>query len=279
MNLKNIFKSKIFYLVILIIIILIAVLVIKTPKEKKYREVSYKNYKYKIRYEFGNTPYYIYVFPNKKIKTVEEIKEMKEEKYCKCYKLTGRIIYKKHNINFSDETKEEVIKTLAQLSKKVGKKTFNADKQKLTDNEMKVLLAVVLKWEDSLTIEKNINYETKTEEIKDNNDNVVIKNIKIILSSSTNNKAVNKMAKYLNKRIDNDFNKINNKSRELINNNLITNNGVVLKIKLKAIGVYNVSFDYIKEGQLGNERIYETKTYIFHTSGDINNDEIREGEF
>lgn len=274
---KNVKSSKfkiLFGIIVILVILLIALFVFKWNNHKAIsssgnKEVSHKNYIYKIRYDFG-TESYIYLLPDNVIKTVEiqEIYDIMPD--CNCIESTGEFNYDEETINFSEETKKAVISVFDELYKKSGKKEFNADNMELTKYQQRILLATILNFEDQITIENNLSYETINEELDSKNNNYKIVNSKMLLNNSTENESVNKIANYLNKLVNNDFDEINSDSKEIIENaDIKENSGVNLKLELVYAGPYSLSFIYTTEGQLGASAMYNVKGYTFHYTGDI----------
>lgn len=257
----------------LLIILLIVLFVFKWYSHKtindSVQKFSYDNYIYKIRYDFG-TESYIYLLPDNVIKTVnvQEIYDVMPD--CNCMKPTGKFKYEENIINFSKETKANVIKVFDELYKKSGIKEFNTDNIELSKYQQRVLLATILNSEDRLTIESNLKYETINKELNSKNNDYKIMNTKMIINDSTENKSVNKIANYLNKLVNDDFDKINGTSKEIIEFVDIEENlGVNLKLELVYTGPYSLSFLYTIEGQLGAKAIYDVKGYTFYYTGDI----------
>ena len=258
----------------LLIILLIALFVFKWHGHKAINDstqkASYNNYIYKIRYDFGAESY-IYLLPDNVIKTVNVQEIYDIESNCNCMKPTGKFKYEENTINFSKETKANVIKVFDELYKKSGTKEFNADNIELSKYQQRVLLATTLNSEDHLTIESNLKHKTINKEFNSKSANYKIVNSKTLLDDSSKNKTVNKMAKYLNEIVNNDFDKINNSSLKVIENgNVFENQGVNLQLEFVYAGPYSLSFVYTAEGQLGTTTIHEKKGYTFKYTGDIN---------
>lgn len=120
-------------------------------------EIKYNNYIYKIKYDYLvplDSERTIYLLPESTIKSV-----MKEAIYeivpgCDCYEPTGEYNYKEETLNFSNDTKKEIINVFNELSKKSGSKEFDAKTMDLTDYQKKIFSAIIMNDEDKLTIKK-----------------------------------------------------------------------------------------------------------------------------
>lgn len=273
-NIRN-SKIKILFVIIGILVILLITLFIfklndqKTISSSGNKEVSYDNYIYKIRYDFG-TESYIYLLPDNVIKTVTVQEIYGDVPYCDCLEPTGEFNYDEKTINFSEKTKENVISVFDELYQKNGKKEFNANNMELTKYQQRILLATILNSEERITIENNFIYETINEEFNSKNNDFKIVNSKTLLTNSTENELVNKIANYLNELVNNDFDEINSTSKEIIEYGGIEENlGVNLKLELVYTGPYSLSFIYRTEGVLGTTTMYDVKGYTFHYTGDI----------
>lgn len=275
---KKKYSLKIKILLEISTILIVLLLTIFIFKFKNYETIDssydknniYNDYIYKIRYDLGSESY-IYLFPDNVIKTVDiqEIYEIVPD--CNCLRATGEYSYNEEIINFSEETKKKVISIFDELHQKSGKKEFNADNMNLTEYQQRILLATILNFEDQITIEKNISYETINEEFVFKNNDYKIKNSKNVLNNLTENESVNKIANYLNTLVNNDFDVISNESKEIIKNEDIEKNtGVTLKLELIYTGVYNLSFIYTMEGKLGEKSVSKIKGFTFDYDGDIN---------
>ena len=132
----------------LLIILLIALFVFKWHGHKAINDstqkASYNNYIYKIRYDLGAESY-IYLLPDNVIKTVNVQEIYDIESNCNCMKPTGKFKYEENTINFSKETKANVIKVFDELYKKSGTKEFNADNIGPTNGSVAILNTRALK--------------------------------------------------------------------------------------------------------------------------------------
>ena len=248
-------KSKSIITIVLIVVIVVGAMIgIKLYLNKNNNpaktpdpivEKTDGDYIYKVRYDFG-TECYIYLYKDNVIKTetITEIYETKTD--CDCMESTGEFKHDIVDIKFSDQSKEKVIKVLDELYKIAGNKEFNADKLTLTKYQSRVLLAVMLNHEDMITIEDSVKFD----EVKEGT------NTKMMMSSSTSNETVNKIATFLNDIVYKDFNEINTNNENNYN----------LKLELAYVGPYSLSFVYKTEK---DNKIVDMKGYYFKYTGEV----------
>ena len=202
---------------------------------KKNPALRYKNVIYKIRYDFGAEDY-IYLLPNKVIKTVDAQLVYEVQSDCNCMIPTGAVSYTERTIKFSKSSTNKVIKVFNELYEMSGRREINTDNLELTEYQNRILLAVILNDEDYITVEDNIKYDKK--------------NGKMTINDSTDNKIVNKIGNYLNKKIELDFSKYDNAKNT---------------VELAYIGPYSISFIYT----LYVDGVKYIDGYSFDYNGDL----------
>ena len=236
------------------------------------KPIVYDDYIYKIRHDFGGESY-IYLLPNNVIKVLQVSKIFTTQEDCNCMIPTGEYEYKEETIEFSEETKSVVIDTFKELAKKSGKNEFNTDDIDLSLMQERILLAVTLNKEDMITFDNEVSFKEEQEEIKSNNNDKKVVNKMTLLNNSSKNATLNKVADYLNEIVQNDFNKYNDDTKEILDNitdiDSLDGLGLNLKLELVSATPYNISFKYTVEGQLGTSAIYKVKGYNFHYTGDL----------
>ena len=208
----------------------------KSNVKSKNPELNYRNIIYKVRFDFGAEDY-IYLLPNKTIKTVE-IQEMHEvDPDCNCMVATGEFKYIENKIRFSQKSKDKVIKVLNELSKMSGSKDFDADDMELTKYQKRILLGVVSNDEDYVSIDEDIKIKNKQG--------------RMVLDTSSSNKIVKKMANLINEKANADYEKYNRSTMSTL--------------ELLYVGPYSISFVY----KLYGTNVNEVKGYSFNYNGDI----------
>ena len=141
-------STIIFTLSILVLVIILSIFGIKAYKHYKYyKKIEYKDYVYKIRYDYYAESY-IYLLSNKEIKVVKVIPVL-EKVSTGDIATTGLSVevgkhYEEKTIKLSNDKKQKAIKVFKELSKKTGKKSFNANDVELTENEENTLISIVL---------------------------------------------------------------------------------------------------------------------------------------
>ena len=214
--------------------------VVDTTTYKKNPALKYKNIIYKVRYDFGAEDY-IYLLPNNVIKMVEVQLVYEVQPDCNCMIPTGETSYTEQTINFSKNSTDKIIRVLDELYETSGRREFNTDDMELTEYQNRMLLAVILNDEDTITIEDNIKYNKKKG--------------KMILDNSTDNIIVNKIADYLNNKVEVDFSKNENAKNT---------------IELVYVGPYSISFVYT----LDVNGVKYSNGYSFNYNGDLRDNNI-----
>lgn len=272
---KNIGINLVFIILIIILILFIVLVIHKWYMDAHPKKISidsedvvkYDDYVYKIKYEFGYEGY-IYLLEDNAIKVVSVQEIYKEMPSCNCLMPTGEFDYKDETIDFSDDTKERVIKVFDELYEKYEKKEFDLEDADLTKDQLRIVLAVIMNDEDEITIEDDLSYQVVNNELSAQNSNYKIVNSKMVLDNKTGNKIVDKIADYLNVVISKDFDEVSSTSNSLINS-INDNYGVNFKVEMVYAGPYSLSFVYTKEGRLGTDVIYDVKGYTFNYNGDV----------
>lgn len=272
MDNKKIGNDKILFLGIVFFVILSILLFIvfgvdktikKVEEEVRYDEII-GEYIYKIRYDFGAETY-IYLLKDKDIRTVTIQPVYEVCPGTNCVDFTGEYDYLYEDIDFSEIVTERIINIFDYLYEEAGSANFNADELELTKYDERVLLAIVLNSEDNITIEDNLLYDTISDTYKDDDTSLMLR--KTVLFDSTDNEIVNSVAKYLNDKVTNDFDKYVEHSKIYLSNPGKYN--LDFRIEFAYAGPYSFSFKYIVEGILPEGEVYDVVGYTFNYNGDI----------
>ena len=279
---ENSKSRKVMIIIIAVIMVLLsaagttAVILFQKKNEKPTATISANEYIYKARFYFG-TEAYIYLMGDKTIKYVEYFQKYETKPDCNCIEPTGEVEEKETIVKFSDKSRDVVINILDQLSARAGgAKEFDTEELKISNTENRVLLAVATQNEDRLTVADNTIYEEKAriEETPIEGSRFQFVNTLTVLKSNTNNKAVNKVADYVNNLAKEAFDEYNNEAKTNAKNSSITANvneilGVAIKTEIVYAGPFSISATITVSGNMGYSAFTTVRGYVFDYTGEV----------
>lgn len=208
------------------------------------------DYKYVLKYT-DDKNYYIYLLESNEIKLVSESSDVIEE-----------------TLEITESGNEKIISFLENLFQDKETKELEIKKEEATDEQIRVINAIINNDSDILTLEDDLTYE--------NNENEILNSLKYRAAlikkqtiSPTDNKILENISEYLNEIIDTDETEIRTLVTTKYNRTLETNYTVNLTTNLKYLGKDTISFTYLENGNIGNTKYDKLKGYIFSLDGEI----------
>ena len=204
------------------------------------------DYIYRIHSEFGNEDFYIYILSDETILVENTYPEYTSSPDCGCPEPTGEYISQDEIIAFSETVKKRVLTTIEEIAIQSNSNEVDADEEKLTAYQKRVIFALVFNDETVLTIEDYLKYQTTNYGTL----------VQTTIQAPTQHTVVNNVAAYMNNLANQEF--------ETLKRSGATN--TKLKIATAYIGQYGLSFTYTKERP---DKALEIKGYYFNSAGEI----------